>query len=197
MDDNQLVGKLSKPGATSWEDTAPTPEVCRLGQYLYERREDVIARAESLNRAGAVQLDSATDASVARVVAVSTEAVARWMAGEGVETARDVGREAASIFGQLAIQRAAPLGEITKRALRWRDAAWEVMTEIVVEHGFDEQVRIQARRMLQRSLDVTLVRLCEAFESERSLIDDELGKRQQELVFLATHDPLTGLPNRT
>jgi diguanylate cyclase (GGDEF)-like protein len=197
MDDNKLVGKLSKPTVTSWEDTAPMPEVCRLGNYLYERREDVITRAESLNRAGSVQLDSATDASVARVVAVSTEAVSRWMAGEGVEIARDVGREAAAIFGQLAIQRAAPLDEITKRALRWRDAAWEVMTEIVVEHGFDEQVRIQARRMLQRSLDVTIVRLCEAFESERSLVDDELGKRQQELVFLATHDPLTGLPNRT
>ena len=51
--------------------------------------------------------------------------------------------------------------------------------------------------MLQRSLDVTLVRLCEAFESERSLVDDELARRQQELVFMATHDPLTGLPNRT
>ena len=45
------------------------------------------------------------------------------MAGEGVDTAREVGREAAAIFGQLAIQRAAPLNEITKRALRWRDAA--------------------------------------------------------------------------
>jgi diguanylate cyclase (GGDEF)-like protein len=197
MDDNKLVGKRSTQKPASWEDAVPTPEVCRLGHYLFERRDDVIARAESLNRAGSMQLDTATDESVARVVAVSTEAVARWMAGEGVETAREVGREAATIFGQLAIQRAAPLDEITKRALRWRDAAWEVMTEIVVEHGFDEQVRIQARRMLQRSLDVTLVRLCEAFEGERSLVDDELGKRQQELVFLATHDPLTGLPNRT
>ena len=45
--------------------------------------------------------------------------------------------------------------------------------------------------------DVTLVRLCEAFEGERGLIDDELARRQQELVFMATHDALTGLPNRT
>ncbi len=51
--------------------------------------------------------------------------------------------------------------------------------------------------MLQRSLDVTLVRLCDAFEYERSQVDDELARRQQELVFMATHDPLTGLPNRT
>jgi diguanylate cyclase (GGDEF)-like protein len=51
--------------------------------------------------------------------------------------------------------------------------------------------------MLQRSLDVTLVRLCEAFESERRAVDDELARRQEELAFMATHDSLTGLPNRT
>ena len=51
--------------------------------------------------------------------------------------------------------------------------------------------------MLQRSLDVTLVRMCQSFESERQRAHDELTRRQEELAFLATHDPLTGLPNRT
>ena len=59
----------------------------------------------------------------------------RRMAGEGEETAREVGREAATIFGQLAIQREAPLNEITKRTLRWRDAAREVLDEIADEFG--------------------------------------------------------------
>ena len=51
--------------------------------------------------------------------------------------------------------------------------------------------------MLQRSLDVTLVRMCQSFEDERQRSHEELTNRQQELVFLATHDALTGLPNRT
>ena len=51
--------------------------------------------------------------------------------------------------------------------------------------------------MLQRSLDVTLVRMCQSFESERQRAHEELTRRQEELAFLATHDPLTGLPNRT
>ena len=51
--------------------------------------------------------------------------------------------------------------------------------------------------MTQRTLDVTLVRMCEAFEQERAQIEQELSRRQEELSFMATHDQLTGLPNRT
>jgi len=48
----------------------------------------------------------------ARVGAVSTVAVARWMAGESAEIAREVGYEFWETFGQLASQRAAPLKEV-------------------------------------------------------------------------------------
>jgi diguanylate cyclase (GGDEF)-like protein len=197
MDDNRLQVKLKYGSQIAGSDAPPAPDVVRLGSALYQRRAEVISRSEDLNRSGSTQLDPVAHASVARVIEVSTEAFARWMAGEGESTARDVGREAATIFGQLAIQRQAPLNEITKRTLRWRDAAREVIDELADELGASLDSRREAHRMLQRSADVTLVRLCEAFENERGLIDDELARRQQELVFMATHDALTGLPNRT
>ncbi|HWE58975.1 MAG TPA: EAL domain-containing protein [Solirubrobacteraceae bacterium] len=197
MDDNRLQVKLKYGNQLRGSDAVPAADVVRLGRALYQRRAEVISRADELNRRGSLQLDPAAHASVARVIEVSTEAFARWMAGEGEQAARDVGNEAAAIFGQLAIQREAPLNEITKRTLRWRDAAREVIDEVADDLGASLDSRREAHRMLQHSADVTLVRLCEAFESERCLIDDELARRQQELVFMATHDALTGLPNRT
>jgi PleD family two-component response regulator len=43
---------------------------------------------------------------------------------------------------------------------------------------------------LQRTLDITLIQVGEFFETERHRADEQLA-------FLTTHDPLTGLPNRT
>ena len=51
--------------------------------------------------------------------------------------------------------------------------------------------------MTQATLDVTLVRMCEVFEQERVHVDEELNHRGEQLAYLATHDVLTGLPNRT
>ena len=39
--------------------------------------------------------------------------------------------------------------------------------------------------------------MCETFEQERARIAEELTRREEELAFMATHDQLTGLPNRT
>ena len=169
----------------------------RLGLALNARTDDVADAMVARTRASSCQLDDVIEERFRRVGAVSTVAVARWMAGEGAEVAREVGRESWQIFGQLASQRAAPLNEVTKRCLRWCDAASEVLRECARELDLDPRVLAHALAMLQRSLNVTLVRMCESFESERRSADEELARRQRELAFLATHDALTGLPNRT
>ena len=39
--------------------------------------------------------------------------------------------------------------------------------------------------------------MSKCFDTERQRKDEELARREEELAFMATHDALTGLPNRT
>jgi diguanylate cyclase (GGDEF)-like protein len=168
-----------------------------LGEALHERTEDVVDGILRRNDESSLVLEPIVEESFVKVGTVSTVAVARWMAGAGPEVAREVGQESWSIFGQLAAQRAAPLNEVTKRCLRWRDAAADIVGEVAAQLELPETVLDRALSMLQRSLDVTLVRMCQSFEAERRRAQEELTRRQEELAFMATHDALTGLPNRT
>ncbi|MGN6216774.1 MAG: putative bifunctional diguanylate cyclase/phosphodiesterase [Solirubrobacterales bacterium] len=172
-------------------------ELSRLGQELNARTEDVVGRMMKRSADSAKTLAKVVEDSFKDVGAVSTVAVARWMAGEGEDVARQVGQESWRIFAQLASQREAALNEVTKRCLRWRDATLEVLDESAADLGLADETLATARRMVQRSLDVTLVRMCQSFEDERRRAHEELTSREKELVFLATHDALTGLPNRT
>jgi diguanylate cyclase (GGDEF)-like protein len=169
----------------------------RLGEALNEQTDAVVDGMQRRTVESGVVLEPSVEESFVKVGTVSTVAVARWMAGEGPEVAREVGQESWRIFAQLAAQRAAPLNEVTKRCLRWRDAAKEVACEMAAQLELPAPVAEQAMAMLQRSLDVTLVRMCESFEAERRRSQEELNRRQEELAFMATHDALTGLPNRT
>jgi len=168
-----------------------------LGTLLRDRASDVIVDLNARNRAASPALASNVEEQLARVSSVSTIAVARWIAGEPAEVAREIGREAWTIFGQLAAAHAVPLDEVTKRCLRWADATGKVLRESAANVGVDAEVLQQAEAMVRRSLNVTLVRMCESFETVRQIADEQLRDQRQELAFRATHDGLTGLPNRT
>jgi diguanylate cyclase (GGDEF)-like protein len=186
-------------GSEEVQGEVDAEQLRRLGEALSARTDVVVAgiRRRSADSDAGSALEPVVEESFVRVGTVSTLAVARWMCGEGAAVAREVGQESWRIFGHLAAQREAPLNEVTKRCLRWRDAADDVLREAAEQLDVPADVLNWALGMLQRSLDVTLVRMCQSFESERQRSHEELTRRQEELAFLATHDALTGLPNRT
>jgi diguanylate cyclase (GGDEF)-like protein len=176
----------------------PVEDLPALGEALKARAEDVLAQTVAVTAGpGYEQVDGLVQGSFERISVSSTMAVSRWIAGEGVEVAIEVGRETWEIFAELAEQRAASLEEVTRRCFAWRNVMAEVLHESAAELDSSAEALTQALSILQLSLEFSLVRMCGSFESERRKTDEELARREEELSFLATHDPLTGLPNRT
>jgi len=176
----------------------PVEDLPALGEALKARAGDVLEQTVALTTGpGYEQVDGMVQGSFERISISSTMAVSRWVAGEGIEVAVEVGRETWEIFAELAAQRAASLDEVTKRCFAWRNVMSDVLHESATELGSSPEAVAQALSILQLSLEFSLVRMCECFEAERVMMDEQLKRREDELSFLATHDPLTGLPNRT
>jgi diguanylate cyclase (GGDEF)-like protein len=168
----------------------------RLGDALNARAGEVFSEVLARSEEAGPTFERSTLDCFERICASSTLAVAQWMAGGDPRAGMAAGREAWDAFGQLAAHREAPLNEVTKRCLRWRDAVERALRESAKEMTIPPAVLDEALAMLRSTLDVTLVRMCETFERERLKTDEELAHRQEQLAFLATHDALTGLPNR-
>jgi diguanylate cyclase (GGDEF)-like protein len=109
----------------------------------------------------------------------------------------EAGRETWEIFAELAAHRAASLNEVTRRCYWWRNVMAEILKDCATQLDVSPDTLSQALNILQLSLEFSVLRMCESYETERRLTDEELARREEELSFLATHDPLTGLPNRT
>ncbi len=169
----------------------------RLGEALKARTADVRRETVARTAGPGHDVDTLVQESFERICNSSTVAVARWITGESLEAVIEAGQETWLIFAELAAHRAASLDEVTRRCFSWRNVMAEMLHESATQLDVSPDALSQALNLLQLSLEFSLLRMCEAFEIERKRTDEELTRREEELSFLATHDPLTGLPNRT
>jgi diguanylate cyclase (GGDEF)-like protein len=175
----------------------PAADLRPLGEALRARADEVLAQTVAQTVHPDDPLDAVVQGSFERICTGSTIAVARWIAGDPIEVTLDSSRETSQIFGELAAHRAAALSEVTQRCFCWRNVMAENLKDCAQQLGTSGASLAQALNMLQLSLEFNFYRVCECFDAERLRRDEELHRREEELAFLATHDPLTGLPNRT
>jgi diguanylate cyclase (GGDEF)-like protein len=172
----------------------PTPlselgeDVHPLGEALKLRTAEVLELTDARTRRPGA--DATIQQSFERFSESSTIALARWLAGEGAEVAGEAGKETGLFYGQLAAHRSASLKEVTMRCLCWRDAVADVLTQSAAQLHVSPEALSQALNVLQVGLEFSLIRMAKVFDTEHQRTDDELA-------FMATHDALTGLPNRT
>ncbi len=178
-------------------DDAHAAELRALGEATLARAEEILAETVKRTADSGQIVEPAVQESFERVCVNSTAAVARWIAGEPLEVTKQSARETSRIFGELAARRAATLTEVTRRSFWWRNVMAEVMRDCAAQLGTTPGTLREALDLLQLSVEFSLLRVCDCFEAERQRTDEELSRREEELAFMATHDPLTGLPNRT
>jgi diguanylate cyclase (GGDEF)-like protein len=169
----------------------------RLGEAALERCDDVLRETVAQTSSSGQLVDPPVQKSFEEICVASTTAVARWIAGDGIEVTFDASRQTSTIFGELAAHRAATLHEVNRRSLWWRNVMVDMLRAEGARLGVSDEALEQAMNMVQLSVEFSILRVCECFERERERTDEELARREDELAFLATHDPLTGLPNRT
>jgi len=189
--------EIRVPAPPSVLPEQPAQELRALGEALIARAGEVLDRTVAQTVESGEVVDRLVQEKFERICSGSTVAVARWISGEDLSVTNDSARETSTIFGELAAHRAASLNEVTRRSLWWRNVMADVLRELAVELDVSPGALAQALNMLQLSVEFSLLRMCECFEAERRRADEQLERREEELAFLATHDPLTGLPNRT
>ena len=158
----------------------------RLGHALIERADDVAAAVlAAVWPAGRDHVDPDAVEAIAETDRVSACHIGRWLV-EGHVIDEDDRRALAALGGM--VDRLA-LDDLVKAYLAWRDVMLEVLREAADRLGTPPAITAEIAAIVSRNTDGGVVRMARRFELERAFLHEQLAAQ-------ATHDALTGIPNR-
>ena len=131
---------------------------------------------------------------VLRTAALSTETVAQVLTTGARPTEERSG--ALSAIGKAPVRDTIPLKELMRLFLFWRDIMLDVVAEEVARLGCDETLLAEGLRIVRAGSDGSFMRMAAQFDRERQRLQALIADDQARLQHQATHDVLTGLPNR-
>jgi len=131
---------------------------------------------------------------VLRTAALSTETVAQFLVtgARPTEERSDV----LSATGKAPVRDTISLKELMRLFLFWRDIMLDVVAEEVARLGCDETTLAEGLRVVRAGSDGSFMRMAAQFDRERQRLQALIADDQARLQHQATHDALTGLPNR-
>lgn len=118
---------------------------------------------------------------------MASRMVARWLITDLPPSLAEV--TFVSELGQLAAGEGIPIADMTRSYMMWRDANLRVMSEEIARLGTPPDIAEMALMSIRVSSDRSIVRMTRAFDAETRNL-------RAELEHAASHDLLTGLPNR-
>jgi diguanylate cyclase (GGDEF)-like protein len=155
-----------------------------------------LAFSERLDDVADIQMSLVDGAPASRPMALAaSQTFCTWLM---------TGKADLPVIGEFARQGAsnlaqddATLREMTRLALAWRDAVVFVLGEEAARLGLPEGVREEMVIAARKSCDAFGVQLATQYDRERAELQAALAESRAQLVYRATHDPLTGLENRS
>jgi len=131
---------------------------------------------------------------VLRTAALSTETVAQFLITGARPT--DERSEVLSSTGKAPVRDTIALKELMRLFLFWRDIMLDVVAEEVARLGGDDSTLAEGLRVVRAGSDGSFMRMAAQFDRERQRLQSLIADDQARLEHQATHDALTGLPNR-